>query len=288
MGKSFNLIIKKGEEILKIFPIKKNEILIGRNPENDLVLDDSLVSRKHCKIFLKEDSIFIEDLGSTNGTFLNGQRIKRERLKIGDEIGVGIYNLIFTTQEITLDESTKQILNVSKRLYYIAKEEREKILKLEEMALRDELTGLFTRRAFYQKIKEVLLKAEEIFILFIDIDNFKRFNDIYGHDTGDSLLVFISRILRELEDRGFVIRWGGEEFLIILPDFKKEEVIKIAEDILNKTRESSQKEIGERVTVSIGISSCKEKENIEECIKRADKALFSAKNKGKNRFEFKE
>ncbi|MEN3043704.1 MAG: GGDEF domain-containing protein [Candidatus Hydrothermales bacterium] len=284
--KNLNLVVKKGNEILRVFTIKKIEILVGRSPENDLVLDDNLVSRRHFKIFIEDDDLFIEDMGSKNGTFLNGHRIKKEKLNIGDEISVGIYNIILTTEDFGVDESTRELLNIAKRLSLLTKDDREKILKLEEIALKDELSGLHNRRAFYQVIKNLLKKARESYIFLLDIDNFKKFNDVYGHETGDMLIVFISKILRELEDRGFVVRWGGEEFLIVLPDITKNEVIKIAEDLLFRISNKSEKEIGKKITVSIGITLCDNIDNFEYFINRADKALLKAKKKGKNRFEF--
>ncbi len=286
MNKTYNLIVKKGQEIIKVYPIKKNEVLVGRHPDCDLVLDDPLVSRKHCRILIKNDSVFIEDLNSTNGTFLNGKRISFSELKIGDEISIGIYNLIVSAKDISLDESTRQIFNIEKKLSFLLKEEREKILKLEEMALRDELTGLYTRRAYNQKIKKFLEKADNIYIFFIDIDDFKKFNDTYGHSAGDLLLIFVASVLRKLEDIGFVFRWGGEEFVVFLPDFKKEEIIKIADNLLKEIEGKSEKEIGKKVTVSIGVSVCENYADIDKKIEEADFAMYRAKEKGKNRVEF--
>jgi|GEM_PF-2197400 len=286
MNKTYNLIVKKGQEIIKVYPIKKNEVLVGRHPESDLVLDDPLVSRRHCKILIKNDSIFIEDLNSTNGTFLNGKRVSFSELKIGDEISIGIYNLIVSVKDVSLDESTRQIFNIEKKLSFLLKEEREKILKLEEMALRDELTGLYTRRAYSQKIKKFLEKADNIYVFFIDIDDFKKFNDTYGHSAGDLLLIFVASVLRKLEDIGFVFRWGGEEFVVFLPDFKKEEIVKIAENLLKDIEEKSEKEIGKKITVSIGVSVCENYSDIDNKIEEADFAMYRAKEKGKNRVEF--
>jgi len=288
MNKLYNLIVKKGSEIIKVYSIKKNEVLVGRHSESDLILDDPLVSRRHCKILIKNDSIFIEDLNSTNGTFLNGKRISFSELKVGDEISIGIYNLIVSAKDIPLDESTREIFNIEKKLSFLLKEEREKILKLEEIALRDELTGLYTRRAYNQKIKKFLEKADNIYIFFIDIDDFKKFNDTYGHSAGDLLLIFVASLLRELEDIGFVFRWGGEEFVVFLPDFKKEEIIKIAENLLEKIEKKSEKEIGKKVTVSIGISLCKNHREIDRKIEEADLLMYRAKEKGKNRIEYSE
>ncbi len=288
MDKAYSLIIKKGDEIIKVYSIKKNEVIIGRNPESDLVLDDPLVSRKHCKILIKENSIFIKDLNSTNGTFLNGKRISFSEIKVGDEISIGIYNLIVSSKDISIDESTRQIFDIEKRLSFLLKEEKEKILRLKEMDLRDELTGIYTRRAYKEKIKKFLERADKTYIFFIDIDNFKKFNDTYGHSAGDLLLVFLAGILRKLEDIGFVFRWGGEEFVIFLPDFKGEEIVKIAKELLKDIEEKSEKEIGKKVTVSIGISLCESYEDIDKKIEEADFAMYRAKEKGKNKVEYAE
>ncbi len=288
MKETYNLLIKKGQEFIKVYSMNKSEIYIGRHPANDIVLDDPLISRKHCRIFLKDEKLFVEDLNSTNGTFLNGKRVKTAELNEEDEIQIGIYNVILTRKRIHIDESTRQIFDIEKRLSYLLKEERERILHLQEMAMRDELTGLYTRRTLYQKFKEFLSKAEKIFIFFIDIDDFKKFNDEYGHSAGDLLLVFVARILRKIEDKGFVFRWGGEEFLIILPDVEKKEAREIAEEIKEEIKNKSEKQIRKKVTVSIGISFCENVDEIEEKIKIADKAMYLSKRKGKDRVEFLE
>lgn len=164
--------------------------------------------------------------------------------------------------------------------------------KLAMLATTDGLTGLYNHRTFQTRLSEELLRAERynksIILLLLDIDHFKRFNDTYGHQTGDEVLKIIAKIIRgNTRKVDFPARYGGEEFAIILPESDCGHAMVVAERIRTAVMEYPfylKDGIRVQITVSIGIS-CFPKDAMqkEDLIKKADTALYSAKNAGRNR-----
>lgn len=160
--------------------------------------------------------------------------------------------------------------------------------KLNFMAFRDGLTGLYNRRYVVGNLMEDMRdhnaeKATEVLIM-ADIDDFKKINDTYGHDAGDAALVCIANILEEQCRDHRVIRWGGEEFLIVLFAVTEEEAFEISERIRREVEafriyhpdgESS-------CTLTMGLHTYKEPDRIEDSVNCADKALYYGKRNGKN------
>jgi len=164
--------------------------------------------------------------------------------------------------------------------------------EVEDLAIRDGLTGLYLRRYLLtrlsQEISRALRNQKKISFLMIDLDRFKKYNDQFGHMAGDIVLRTIAMLLSDtFKDAGDMIcRYGGEEFAVLLPDCSKEDAIELAEAIRKKI--SSNTIILRRekttVTVSIGVATFPEDAKIkEELIDRADQALYNAKEKGRNR-----
>jgi two-component system, cell cycle response regulator len=158
----------------------------------------------------------------------------------------------------------------------------------------DPLTGLFNRRAFERKIAEEFERAERyshpVSVLLLDIDNFKNINDTYGHHGGDTALVKISETLKERTRRSdFPARYGGEEFVLILPETDQESALQVAgkihEEIRSRSFGTCKSPFG--LTVSIGLSStaAKHYSDWREMLNDADRAMYVAKNSGKDRVE---
>ncbi|MDA3809876.1 MAG: sensor domain-containing diguanylate cyclase [Spirochaetaceae bacterium] len=161
--------------------------------------------------------------------------------------------------------------------------------KLEELSLTDHLTGLSNRRAVQQVLNYLIRdykRTEESFsILMIDIDHFKKVNDKHGHDAGDVVLVGFSRILLDnLRQIDIKSRWGGEEFLILLPHTSRKEAKDIASKLLNKIRKAvlEYKKINIHITFSCGVANYDQAISLQTLIQNADKALYKAKEKGRN------
>jgi len=166
----------------------------------------------------------------------------------------------------------------------------ERLIRLQRelirLAMIDPLTGLFNRRAFFEKAHQAIVRASPCnrpaAILF-DLDHFKRVNDTYGHDVGDLVLRDISRVAAS--DRMTVGRLGGEEFAILLEDSNLEAGLELAEDLRGRMAELTfDTERGKlTLTCSFGVSEWEPGENIDQLLKRADAALYEAKTGGRNR-----
>ena len=177
-----------------------------------------------------------------------------------------------------LDESAKQTKNL--------------LLKTEKLAITDGLTGLYNRRKIEEKIQsrisEYMKNKLSFSILLLDIDHFKRFNDTYGHDVGDKVIIEVSSLLKNcLNDGDEIGRWGGEEFLVLLGNEDMLEAKKKSFNIIKRISEHDLNLAGynEKLTISGGFVEMTEDYNLNKLIKLADNALYKAKEKGRNRLE---
>lgn len=163
--------------------------------------------------------------------------------------------------------------------------EREQALL--RAATKDKLTGLFNRYQGEKTLREAATKAQEegglLSLIMADVDHFKRINDRFGHLAGDRVLTEIARILQgAVRSQDAVIRWGGEEFVIVLADCPMAEAIELAERIRKRVHAYRDGEIGS-VTLSLGVAQFSPDEAIEALIARADAALYDAKHAGRDR-----
>lgn len=160
---------------------------------------------------------------------------------------------------------------------------------LGEAALTDALTGLLNRRAMMEMLGQAaqLLKPGDVgmSVVLADIDHFKRVNDLYGHSAGDTVLAAVGTMLRESSADQLqhnVARWGGEEFLILLPGTRLSHACKRAEQIRTIVAGTRIGEDGLRVTLSLGVAEMLSGERLDDCLRRADQALYKAKDGGRN------
>jgi diguanylate cyclase (GGDEF)-like protein len=186
-----------------------------------------------------------------------------------------------TERTVELTESNKKLRNeIETRLHVEA--------LLAEAALTDALTGLLNRRAMMEMLEQAAtqLKPGELglSVIIADIDHFKDVNDQYGHAAGDRVLAAVGNKLRDLcggQQQVYVARWGGEEFLILLPQVRLAAACKHAEHI---RREINSTRIEEtlNVTISLGVSEVVGGEDPDACLRRCDQALYKAKDAGRN------
>lgn len=159
---------------------------------------------------------------------------------------------------------------------------------------RDFLTGVFNRKTFERYVDEQMIvckkKESDLCLMMIDIDHFKQFNDRFGHLLGDEVLKIVARTLTDiLKGRDLVARFGGEEFIVVLPETPLEGAMKVGEMIRQAiaTKELKRRDTGENygtITVSIGVSRYRaDTDTLPILIKRADDALYVSKNSGRNR-----
>lgn len=215
-----------------------------------------------------------------------------------DESDLRIYELLF-----------REVVYSLNRLYAYEKV-YEMNTALYKSAVTDQLTGILNRKGFYQNVEQIVAKMKSgkvnkcFSIMFIDLDNFKTYNDTFGHDIGDLLLQFMARIFeRVCKDRGFVTRYGGDEFIIMLYTSERKELQDIAEQIYAEIRAQNgfqdmiAKETGKPVKLdekkllscSIGIISSDEvktEEDFNEMIKKADDLLYMVKGASKGTYKF--
>ena len=180
---------------------------------------------------------------------------------------------------------------VSKQNYY----DREKIQQLsnlyEKQANTDELTGLFNRRYFNSFLKLAILTLGDTGMLHIamfDIDDFKYVNDKFGHPFGDKILKHFANVLLKFGDANgcTACRYGGEEFILLIPKKDKNEAIQIVENILEYTRTNIRVTDDRCITVSAGLKTCTDNMSYEDLIQAVDNHLYTAKCTGKNRLVY--
>ena len=162
--------------------------------------------------------------------------------------------------------------------------------EIEEQAKTDPLTGLYNRREFYRQAERALEVAHRhqrpLALLLLDIDLFKQINDQHGHITGDKVLSHIAGLCRSSIRRSDILaRFGGEEFVLLLPETTPEQALEFAErlrTLVEQTRISDNHNNRHRVTISIGVAAYHQQSHIDQLISKADTALYAAKHAGRN------
>ncbi|NPA39282.1 MAG: bifunctional diguanylate cyclase/phosphodiesterase [Thermodesulfobacteria bacterium] len=223
------------------------------------------------------------------GLYFKTKSIILETPRIGGITGVGYsYDELLTTKEVALEAILTSLLNVIGSVKAINKHMKE----VEYYATRDPLTGLYNHRVFWELIQYEIERAKrynyKFSLMVIDIDNFKLINDTYGHTFGDKFLQEVARILKDSVRKGDIIaRYGGDEFVIILPMANQEQAYSIAlriRDNFNNFYLAASDGRRVRVTVSIGIAVFPDHaKTAKELFMIADTLLFKAKKEGKNR-----
>ena len=274
------LVFLTGELIAVPIPLEREEVILGRAIEADVRVNDTQVSRQHARILAvpSESKVAIEyvlnDLDSRNGTFLNGRRVRRERLENGDKITVGETILRFDL----LDEI-----------------DREYQRQIHRLISHDDLTGLLSSRSFFSELRREAGRAtaegRPFCVLMMDGDDFKHVNDSFGHLTGSKTIEEIAfSIMTSLRSGDAAARFGGDEFAAFLLDADLPQALVAAERIrasveaypFSIVRPGSKGT--HNITVSIGVSSFPEDSSDPiELVEMADSALYRAKREGRNR-----
>lgn len=172
----------------------------------------------------------------------------------------------------------------------IEEELRRSEMRYRELSLTDELTGLFNARHFFRQVQTEVERAtrynSSLSLCVLDIDNFKQYNDTYGHLNGDAVLTELGRVIRKLiRDADSAYRYGGEEFILILPETNREEAARVAERIRLTFFEHAffpapGTEV--HVSISLGVTSYIYGESVSDLVDRADQNMYAAKKSGRN------
>lgn len=250
------------------------EMVIGRDNSADIVLNDQSVSRKHAKLTKEGDKVKLTDLGSSNGTVLNGKKIspgdsayltKEDMVKLGNSI-----------------------------LKFLPAGELEIIFygNLGSAAHTDPLTHIYNKGYLLEALDAEFKRAKALHTDFsltvFDIDFFKKVNDTYGHDAGDFVLKEFASLLRSkhVRPKDIFARYGGEEFVILQPNTNGKQASELAETMRSAIQMHSfmyeDKKLA--ITSSVGIAEMTaEIESPQTLFKIADKALYSSKQNGRNK-----
>ncbi len=198
---------------------------------------------------------------------------------------IGAYQAINKLGDEAFDE--QDVKHLSLAAAFCGKMLETQLLKEESQI--DQLTGLKNRRGFwelYENVIKDLIKHEKSSIIMCDIDFFKRVNDTYGHNAGDAVLVHVADLMTKvIGGFGQVFRWGGEEFVMLLPGYDRAQAMSIAEKIRKKVEKSECHTEGYdiKITMSFGVKELEDERPSTEMIKEADDNLYRAKKEGRNR-----
>lgn len=261
-----------GPDIGKRVPLLNREYVVGRDSEAAFVVSRSSVSRQHARLYSDEEGAWwVEDLSSTNGTFVNESRIKTQRLADSDQVRFGdaIYKFLSGS-------------NIESA-YHEA---------IHNMAIQDGMTGIHNKRYFMEFLEREIAVATRhghpLTLCMFDVDHFKKINDGFGHLAGDAVLKDLAgRIRPRIRREDLFARYGGEEFACVLPSTALGGGIVFAEHLRNLIEERpcyfEDKSIP--FTVSLGVTTMHRETGVDPqtLIKRADENLYAAKRGGRNR-----
>jgi diguanylate cyclase (GGDEF)-like protein len=269
------LTVVNGFNAGQVFRLEQRETIIGRGRDVHVRMDDAGVSRQHTLVARSHDGrFFVEDMESTNGTFVAGERIlARTELQPGDQIQVGP-NVLLTF--LVIDESAEAL---ARQLY--------------ESSTRDALTGAFNRKYLMERLSaEVTYAARHkayLTVVLFDLDHFKLVNDTYGHLAGDTVLKSVAlEVNRKIRTEDVLTRYGGEEFVVLVRSIEHNNVALFAERLRRAVERLVIPVDGfeVRATISIGVASlheCQGEVSVDALLLLADERLYRAKSLGRNR-----
>jgi diguanylate cyclase (GGDEF)-like protein len=266
------LVVLQGTNVGEMHKVEGPELVIGRAGSATVRLNDDGISRRHCRVLSLAGQVIIEDLGSANGTLVNGEMIHRHPLKEGDKIRLGATTMLKFTYQDKLDESFQQ--------------------QMIDAALRDGLTRAYNKKFFQDRLETEFAYAKRhrstLSLLMYDVDYFKHVNDTHGHLAGDAVLVHLARITQStIRTEDVLARYGGEEFAVICRGTPLLNAGVLGERLRTRVEAENFDYQGTRlaVTISVGVAALPEA-NVKtpsELVRDADSALYEAKRSGRNR-----
>jgi diguanylate cyclase (GGDEF)-like protein len=263
------LLFLAGSDVGRSVELTGEAMEIGRSEDCAVSVNSNGVSRRHARVQKIMGLYFVSDLGSTNGTFVNEQRIAQmAQLHDGDRIRIGDLVLKFVQNHLEV-EYTQQVLS---------------------LAAADALTGAFGKThfdlVFAREVERAARSGAALALIVFDLDHFKAINDGYGHAAGDVVLARSAAIVRAaLGPEPPFGRIGGEEFAILLPGTALGVAHALAERIRSDVARAVFDHLGRTiaVTVSLGVAELRPGESAERLFARADERLYASKHSGRNR-----
>ena len=268
--------VVSGPSTGRVFSVA-GEAVLGRGKESHVRIDDAGASRAHARIFDAGGRYVLEDLGSTNGTFVDGRRVDRADLQSGDRIHIGPHVVLsFAILDAQAEKITQQLY---------------------ESSVRDPLTRAYNRRYLVERLASEVAYARRhrtpLGLILVDLDHFKRVNDTHGHLAGDEVLREVAALVqRMIRAEDVFARFGGEEFVLLVRGIEHDNVGRFAER-LRAAVEGLRIAAGAsaiRPTISAGFASLGELPAAERepalhdrLLRLADERLYAAKTGGRNR-----
>ncbi len=268
------LIYPPGPELGRRWSLGETEIVVGRGSDCDIQIDRDSVSRRHARIYRVDDQWYVEDLGSTNGSYINDVPVQRSPLRDADFVKIG--SAIFKFLSGSGIETS----------YH------EEIYR---MTIVDGLTGAHNKRYFLEFLEREIARCSRygrpLSLIMFDIDHFKAINDTHGHLTGDYVLKELCRrLLGRTRKEELLARYGGEEFACVLPETDHAGAMAFAEQVRQLTDSTPFEYEGDsfKVTISLGVTTLNNDGGDKVVdpavlIKEADENLYMAKRGGRNR-----
>ena len=272
LGREAYLVVIYGEDLGRRIALGETAIEAGRSTACGIPVDQESVSRHHARIWWTGSGYKVKDLGSTNGTYVNDALITEQDLNDGDQIKIG-----------------RTIL----KFMYGGNIEASYHEEIYRMMTFDGLTQIYNKRYFTETLEREISRSRrynrELGLVLFDIDHFKQKNDTFGHLAGDSILKELSGVVRaKLRREDVFARVGGEEFAILTPEVGVNGVRDVAEKVrlvVEQTTFRFEKHVMP-TTISCGATVwLKGEDGAEALYKRADAALYKAKQGGRNRIE---
>jgi two-component system, cell cycle response regulator len=269
------LSAKSAAGIGTMFKLDQPEHTLGRSAEATYRVDDDGISRKHAKVVLGPEGHFqLVDLGSTNGTYLNGVRITVATLHDGDKVQIGSHTVLKFSLQDALEEQFQR--------------------NIYESATRDGLTRIFNKKYFLEILKKEFAYCVRhrvpMALVMMDVDHFKKVNDTHGHPAGDLVLARVAQRINEtIRSEDVFARYGGEEFSLLLRESNEDKAVSCAERCRRAVESTDYDHAGVtmKVTISLGVASLFDSDyaQAEDLIATADRYLYRAKKAGRNRVQ---
>lgn len=275
---SASLVQYNGSSLGRRYALEKEMINIGRSANADITISDASVSRVHAKITLSGETATIEDSDSANGTYINNQKVSSV-MTLADQDMIRLGNVI---------------------LKFFSSDNIDGFIqdKIYKMATIDAGTQVYNKQYLLETLEAEFnlsrSSGRSLSIIYYDLDHFKRVNDSYGHNAGDQILKESCAIVKKIIRREDILgRFGGEEFIIVLPNTDAATAYELAERIrsgceqatydLDSLDQGQAKVIKHKQTISVGVSELSQEMTAPlELLEAADKKLYKSKQGGRN------
>jgi diguanylate cyclase (GGDEF)-like protein len=270
-SKRAQLVVLSGNNVGEMYNVA-GDLVLGRGRDADVRVQGDGISRQHVRLRIEDGSVVLQDLGSTNGSFVNGDRVTTpRRLEDGDKIQLGSATILKFTYQDALDEDFQR--------------------QMFESASRDALTQVYNKRYFVERLHSEFAFARRhgvpLSLIIFDIDHFKQVNDTHGHLAGDYVLAELAKVVSPaIRSEDTFARYGGEEFVIMSRSTDPPSAAVVSERVRAavEAHDFVYEGVPIPVTISAGLAATPhpEVQSPEDLVARADRALYEAKRGGRN------